>query len=435
MVKKAVMCLFSLLLCLYPVHAEENPNPETDGTEETEEIEETEEEPVQEVIDIASDKAVLIDADSGKVLYEKNSNERGDPASLNKIMTVYLAAQTLPASQPLTMSDSAFQSYDHNQGVLWIQQGETLSAKDCEYASFLASANDTAAMLAEAAAGSLNAFVEKMNAEAADLELQNTHFDNVFGVASSDNYSSAYDMAMLTRKALKNDVFREIFGASSYMLSGTNKQNSSRMIAADCELIRSGTYSYEDALGGKIGSTPTGGFALAAAAKRGATSLIAVVFGEATPDAAYHDIVRIFEYGFESAQTVTITPADYGSKTIEVTDGRKHIADVVFTSDSSFSILMPKELDPSLVKAEIVVKNEDSSDPEEITAEVIFTLDGETIGSSPMERTIIMKPVEEKFKTDHLPTNVLDWISVGALLLVLLLPALNWFFRTLEPPK
>ena len=438
MVKKAVMCLISLLFCLYPVYAEETPNPETDETGETEgteEIEETEEEPAQEVIDIASGKAVLIDADSGKVLYEKNSNERGDPASLNKIMTVYLAAQSLSMTQPLTMSDTAFQSYDHSQGVLWIQQGETLPAKDCEYAAFLASANDTAAMLAEAAAGSLNAFVEKMNAEASELELQNTHFDNVFGVASSDNYSSAYDMAMLTRKALKNDAFREIFGSSSYMLAGTNKQNGSRMIAADCELIRSGSYFYEDAVGGKIGSTPTGGFALAAAAKRGATNLIAVVLGEETPDAAYRDIVRIFEYGFDSAQTVTITPADYGSKTIEVTDGKKHVADVVFTSDSTFSILMPKELDPSLLKAEIVVTNEGSVDPEEITAEVIFTLDGETIGSSPMERTIIMEPKEEKFKTDHFSNHILDWISVGALLLVFLLPALNWFFRILEPPK
>ncbi len=290
-------------------------------------------------------------------------------------------------------------------------------------------------MLAEGTAGSLNAFVEKMNAEAAELELQNTHFDNVFGIASSDNYSSAYDLAMLTRKALKNEAFREIFGASSYTLSGTNKQAQTRAITADCELIRSGTYSYEDAIGGKIGSTAQGGFALAAAAKRGATSLIAVVLGEETPDAAYHDAVRIFEYGFESAQTVTVTPADYGSRTIEVTDGRKHVADVVFTSDSSFSILMPKELDPALVKAEIVVHNEDSKDPEEITAEVIFTLDGETIGSSPMERTIIMEPVNERIRKEDLPQIVLNWISVGALALVLLLPALNWFFRQLEPPK
>ena len=167
-------------------------------------------------------------------------------------MTVYLAMKTLTSpSQEITMSKEAFQTYDHNQGVLWIQEGETLSAKDCEYATMLASANDTAAMLAEAAALSQDGFVQKMNAEAKDMNLEATVFDNIFGLSSPGNQSSAYDIAKLTRQALKNDAFREIFGASGYTIPATNKQPQSRPIAQDCELLRNGEYSWEEATGGK----------------------------------------------------------------------------------------------------------------------------------------------------------------------------------------
>jgi hypothetical protein len=231
------------------------------------------------------------------------------------------------------------------------------------------------------------------------------------------------------------NMFRDIFAAPYYSMNPTNRQAQARVIAADCELIRSGTYSFADATGGKIGSTASGGFALAASAKRGATSLVAVVLGEETADAAYRDAVRIFEYGFENAQTVTITPADYGSRTVEVKSGSKHVADVVFTSDSTFSILMPKELDPSELRAEIVVYHEDSSDPEEITAEVLFTLNGETIGSAPMDRTIQMEPVKEAKKPGKHVLSLLDWASLAALAVVVLLPAIVSFFQHLEPPK
>ena len=426
MLKKLMTGISLFCLCSISVFAEPTPSPETAETEEPE---------TQEVLNLAANYAVLLDMDSGKVLYEKNSEAPTDPASLTKLMTVYLALEKLPSDRQLTMSDSAFQSYDHNQGVLWIQQGETLSLADCAYASMLASANDTTAMLAEETAGSLTQFVELMNSAAAEMELANTHFDNVLGLASSENYSSAYDLAMLTRKALKNTKFKDIFAAASYSINPTNKQSQARVIASDCELIRSGSYAYEDATGGKIGSTTSGGYALAASARRGATSLVAVVLGEETADAAYQDTVRIFEYGFENAQTVTITPEDYGSRTVEVKDGKKHVADVVFTSDSTFSILMPKELDPSELSAEIVVHNEDSSVPEDITAEVIFSLNGETIGSAPMERNIVVEPPKEKPKPQDIGTTILDGVSLAALGLVVLLPAIVSFFQHLEPPK
>ena len=447
--KKLITGFLSVLLLMTGVSAEETPAPsplpeagkETavpeEGTEENGTTEETPEpEPVW-AVDVSTDYAVLIDADSGKVLFEKNKDTARDPASLTKIMTVYLAMKTLTSpSQEITMSKEAFQTYDHNQGVLWIQEGETLSAKDCEYATMLASANDTAAMLAEAAALSQDGFVQKMNAEAKDMNLEATVFDNIFGLSSPGNQSSAYDIAKLTRQALKNDAFREIFGASGYTIPATNKQPQSRPIAQDCELLRNGEYSWEEATGGKIGSTKDGGFCLAASAKRGATSLIAVVLSEETADNAYHDIVRIFEYGFQNAQTVTITAEQIGTKTVEVMDGGKHVADVVFSADSGFSILLPKDIDPDGLKAEIVVANETASSPERITAEVQFTLNGELIGSAQMEKKVVtVKQEETVIEKSGGFRMIFDYACIIVLVLVLLLPPLVKFLTSLQPPE
>ncbi len=442
--RKLITGFLSVLLLMVNVSAEESPAPSPDAAGTAEAVTEengTEEatpepEPVW-AVDVSTNYAVLLDADSGKVLFEKNKDEPHDPASLTKIMTVYLAMKTLTTpGQPITMSKEAFQTYDHNQGVLWIQEGETLTAEDCEYATMLASANDTAAMLAEAAALSQEGFVQRMNAEVKEMNLESTTFDNIFGISSPGNLSSAYDMALITRQALRNETFREIFGASGYTIGPTNMQPQSRPIAQDCELLRNGSYSWEDITGGKIGSSKEGGFALAASAKRGATTLIAVVLGEENADSAYHDIVRIFEYGFQNAQTVTITAADIGTKTVEVMEDGKHVADVVFSADSGFSILLPKDVDPSGLKAEIVVANESSSSPERITAEVRFTLNGELIGTAPMEKKILEVPPEATVieKTGGFRA-IFDYACIAVLALVLLLPPVVKFLTSLEPPE
>jgi hypothetical protein len=164
--------------------------------------------------------------------------------------------------------------------------------------------------------------------------------------------------------------------------------------------------------------------------------LIAVVLGEENADSAYHDVVKIFEYGFQNAQTVTITAAEIGTKTVEVMDGGKHVADVVFSADSGFSILLPKDVDPSGLKAEIVVANESSSSPERISAEVRFTLNGEPIGSAPMEKKIIeVRPEAGVIEKTGGFRQIFDYACIVVLALVLLLPPLVKFLTSLEPPE
>lgn len=430
--RKLIALFLSVLTAMTPVLAEAAPSPETDPEGNAEETEE----PVEEyAVELSTEYAVLIEAGSGTVLFDKQGEEPGDPASLTKIMTVLLAAEKLNDDDTLTMSSQAFQSYSHDQGVLWIQDGETLSVSDCEYATMLASANDTCAMLAEGAAGDIPAFVKLMNERAETYGMSGTHFENPFGVAAAGQYSTAYDLAVLTQNAIKNERFRKVFGAPSHTMAATNMQAQTRVIANDCEFLRDGAYSYDGAVGGKIGSTPANGFALAAYAERGGTGLIAVVMHEANAEAAYRDAARLFDYGFESAQTITVTPEQIGTKTISVDDGKTHIADVTFAADSSFNILLPKGVGAESITSEIVVKNEDAKTPEHISAEVVFLLDGEEIGRSPLTAEIVREPEKEPVNYTALGRQIFDWACVALLAFMVLRPAVKWLHELLMPPK
>ena len=428
-IKRLFIGLAVLLSSVTPVLAEPTPDPQTEQPEEEQEPAET------YAVDIEAEYAILIDTDSGTVLFEKHSEETADPASLVKIMSVYLASEALKESDSLTMSSAAFQTYDHDVGVLWIRENETLSVRDCAYATMLASANDTCAMLAEGVSGSVPAFVDKMNETAASLGLEQTQFANPFGVYSQSQYTTAKDMASLLRSAMKNSAFREVFGASSYTIQPTNQQAQARPIQNDCEMLINGGYFSRDVIGGKIGSTPQNGYALAVCAKREASGLIAVVLQEETADAAYRDTEKLLEYGFASAKTITITPEDIGTKTVTVMNGKRHVADVTFEADSGFNVLMPSDIDASALESEIVVYNEDSTDPEHITAEVIFSLNGEKIASEPLVRTITTEPVKEPAPPMSVAATVFDIASVVLLVLMIMRPLVQLCFNYLRPPK
>ena len=312
----------------------------------------------EENVDVAAPEAILIDRASGNVLYEKNSSTRRDPASLTKLMGLYIATMKLKDDMSITMSDAAYETYDHSSGVLWIQKEETLTVKDAEYASMLMSANDTMAMLAQAVGGDQDSFVAMMNRMAADLQMNDTHFNNIFGLYQEENYASAADLATLTRKALQQPTFAQLFGSSSYILSATNKNSQERVLPNDCQLLRSGAHQYDGITGGKIGSTTEGGYAISASAARNGTELIAVVMGEENAKNAYADVAKLFDYGFRTYQTVTISKDMIKPITVEVKEGRKHIADVIFSADGDFSLLLKGNVPTDTLTAEIQVEND-----------------------------------------------------------------------------
>lgn len=377
-------------------------------------------------------EAVLVDQDSGNVLYDFNSAVHRDPSSLSDLMTVYLAASSLNQNQSLTMSETASATYDHSSGVLWIENGERLSVLDCMAATLLAGANDTAAMLAEGVSGSNDAFLSAMNTQVEDWNLADTHFDNLFGLASDNNYSSAADIAEITRRALSNASFSSVFSLTSYTIAANNKHVQVRDIPNDCQLVRSGDNYYEGITGCKLGYSESGGYGISASAEKDGTRLIAVVLGEESADAAYADIKALFDYGFSSYQTVTIRKDDIPSQTIAIRDGTRKSADVILSADSDFSILMKVTDTTPELTAEIQVENSDSNDPDAITGKVVFYLNGQEAGSVDAAKEVVTYERNTQSGIDSM--TIYDWVCIVVLALTMLYPVLKRFSDFLKPP-
>ena len=256
---------------------------------------------------ITSPHVLVMDADSGSVLYEKGARDKAYPASTTKIMTCILALEESKMDDQVTVGTAV-----KTGSVLGMADGETMSMKDMLYGLMLKSGNDCAKAIAEHISGSVDAFVEKMNAKATELGMTGTHFVTPNGLHDENHYSTAYDMALLTRFAMQNEDFRTIVATASYHIEGTNKNsagydltNSNKLIyAKDAEA----SLVYENATGVKTGDTTQAGRCLVATATKNGTSLIVVIMGDmeskVSTNYRFENAKKLFEWAFAKFVTV-----------------------------------------------------------------------------------------------------------------------------------
>ena len=361
--------------------------------------------------------AVLMDADSGRVLYEQNADAQMLIASITKIMTVYLALTHGSADQLLTASASAIDSIDRQSSHIWLDYDEQLTLQDACYAAMMASANDASNVLAEAIGGSQQQFADMMNQAAAEAGTRSTHFANAHGLPDPDHYTTAYDMAMITRMALENEAFREVFGAVTYEMAPTNKQPEVRYFASGNEMLKKGEYYYEYATGGKIGWTQDAGYTMVTTAEKDGITLIAVVMKAPSTKSRYVDTQTLFDYGFSHYKQITVPASSFEDKTVEIMKNGNLWAEASFHMNADFMILALSEDDPSQYTARIEIQNE--SDPETVTAFAILDKNGTEIARQAMEKELVMHDVS--FAATGWPKiqRVLDWISVIVFILVM----------------
>lgn len=414
-----LLVAFMCFLCVAQALAEE----EETSTSEPTTTEETTEEETETYTgpDISAPSAILIDESTGTVLVQKNADAHFDPAGLTKIMSVYLACTSLNDTDYVTLSSEVSASYDHSTSVIWVMEGEKIQVLDLEYASLIQNANDTTAMLADKVSSSSEAFITKMNDTAKELEMNNTNFQNIFGLNNENNYSCARDIATLVRKAVKNKTFATIFGASNWTIEPTNLQSNSRVLAQGCEYLRSGDYYNSDVDGCKVGYTAEGGYALVAKATKGDTSYIAVVLNEESENNCYDDVNTLLNYGFDNYHTIEISPSDIGTKLVEVYDGKKHIADITFSVTDSFTALLSTSIKKEDLTTEIVVSNESSPVVDDIEAEVHFMLNEQIVSTAKMTKTVneVSSTSEVSTKTDSTIRQYFDYFCIGVLLLII----------------
>lgn len=255
---------------------------------------------------LSAEGAILIEAETGAVLYEKNATERLYPASTTKLMTALLALENAALGETVTVSHNAVYDIETNSSRIWVDVGEELSMEESLYALMLPSANDLAYAIAEHVGGTKEAFAEMMNARAQELGCVNTHFMNPHGLDEDEHYTCPADLAKITRPLLKNSSFVKISGSKNHQIPATNLCKDSRWVLNTHEMIR-GSIPYDGVFAGKTGHTDLAGANLVTCAKRGNMTLISVIMKAPDDTALYNETATLLNYGFDNFTTYNVT--------------------------------------------------------------------------------------------------------------------------------
>lgn len=322
---------------------------------------------------ITAPSAVLMETSSGKILFEKNPHEQRPCASITKVMTMLLVCEAIDNGK-LSLDDTITASaHAASMGGsdIWLEEGETMSADDMIKATVVASANDAAVALAEHLCGSEEVFVEKMNEKASQLGMKDTVFKNCNGLDEDGHITSAYDVAVMSRELMKHEM---IFEYTSIWLD--NLRDGKTQIVNTNKLLK----TYNGITGLKTGTTNDAGCCMAASAKRGDMSLVAVVLGCNSGKERFSDAAALLDYGFANFSVTQLKAPEDLPKTIKVENGMQGNigigcdvnASIVLDKNSSSKIVSKIDL-PESIKAPVVSGQK--------LGTVTYSLDGNAVKS------------------------------------------------------
>lgn len=252
---------------------------------------------------IYSPSAILIDSHTGTVLYEKNANAMMYPASTTKVLTAIIAIESCSLDEKTVASEQAITSIKSGYTNAKIQVGEELTIEDLLYALMLKSANEAANVIAEHIGGTTENFANIMNAKAIELGCTSTHFVNANGVHDENHYTTASDLAKITRYCMQNKLFRHIASTEEYTLPATPQYPMGDRVLKNTNSLmsRESPYYYPYVIGGKTGFTTQAKNCMIAMSLKDGLELISIVFhAETTEDgrsARYLDTISLLEYG------------------------------------------------------------------------------------------------------------------------------------------
>ena len=250
---------------------------------------------------VTAPAAVLMEASTGQVLFEKGAHDRRACASITKVMTLLLTFEALEAGELSLDQELTASAHAASMGGsdIWLEEGEQMTVDDLLKATVIMSANDAAVVLAEAVSGSEEAFVARMNERAGELGMEDTVFKNCNGLDEEGHLTSAYDVAVMSRALLAHEKIRD------YSLTWMDSvRNGETQLVNTNKLIR----SYQGITGLKTGTTGQAGSCISATAEREGMELIAVVLGAESTDLRFQDAKALLDYGFAGWKTVTPEP-------------------------------------------------------------------------------------------------------------------------------
>ena len=385
----AILLAFQLLfICVVPVHATGLESSE-EATTEHPETTEYPDDPTRQP-DLVSNAAIVMDASTGQILYEKNSRDKKYPASITKIMTVLLAIEAgVDFNETITMTENAIWGVERDSTLIGLDVGEKVTIGDLMYATMVKSANECAYAIAEYVGGDIDNFAKMMNDKAAELGCENTHFVTPNGLHDDNHYTTAYDMALITKKALEYDQFRELAGTLSYTVPETNLADETRPLWNGNKMINPAeSVYYEYCEGGKTGYTMKANNTLMTYAKKDGLELICIVLDCDGSKRAYTDTRSLYNYCYNNyTYYYPLSDFSFDSEEIE-SEEINSILDNYYTSlnhdmidlvvDKNYPILVNKNMDTTQIVRNI---NLYDTAQDNVLGEITFTYNDEQIGS------------------------------------------------------
>lgn len=251
--------------------------------------------------------AIVMEASTGLILYEKNIHDKNYPASTTKLMTTLLALENSSLNEKVVFSRDSVFNIERGSSHIGIDVGEVLSMEHALYGIMLASANEVSYAVGEHIAGDIDSFSNLMNERAKELGARNTHFINPHGLYDEEHYTSAYDLALISKELLKYPAFREINATINYVIPPTNIQVQSRPISNHHKMIRNTSYHYDGVIGGKTGYTQKARYNLATFAARDGMELICIIMNEDAMQDQYTDTKNLLDFGFDNYSAYKIS--------------------------------------------------------------------------------------------------------------------------------
>lgn len=382
--------------------------------------------------------AILVDPDTDEILYELNAHEKMYPASITKVMTCLLTLEAvergeLTLEQTVTASQAIHTGIGDNASTADIKVGEEIRIIDLLYAALIPSANEACNVMAEAVSGDINSFVELMNQRAAELGMTGTHFANTHGYHDDNHYTTAYDVYLMSKEAMKHETFRTIVSSLNYTMPATNMHPEERLVRSTNALISNWNtrgYLYQYATGVKTGHTPEAGYCLSAAATKEDRNLMSVVMGcERVPGTTgsegftyFSETIRLFDWGFNNFSTQTMlddTKRDIPE--VEVTLG-KNTNYVTLEPQGEVTALLPKDISAENFEYDYTLNANSVEAPVEKGQQlgtISVSFNGKVYGTLPLVASISVERDPWLYRLDRLQ-KFFDQLWVRILLVVIL---------------
>ncbi len=418
----AFIMIFTFVTPVFATGGIADPEATTEHPETTEYPDDPSREP-----DLVCGAAIVMDAATGQILYEKNAYEKKYPASITKILSTLVTLEHgVNFDETITMSENAIWGIERDSTNIGLDVGEKVTVRDIIYATMVKSANECAYAMAELVAGDIASFADLMNQRIEEIGCQSTHFVTPNGLHDDNHYTCAYDMALITKEALKNETFREIAGTLSYVVPETNLADETRPLWNGNKMINPAeAYYYEYCKGGKTGYTSMANNTLVTYAEKDGLELICVILDCDGWKYTYTDTRALYNYCYNN-YTYFYPLSDFSFETNEEDAIEKNtILENYYTSlnhemvdlvvDKDYSLLLNKSVDTT--KIEKVINLYDTAQ-ENILGEINFFYEGEQIGTTPITSTTPLLSTQMTQEKEEGPSI---WSTIGKVLLRILI--------------